>query len=324
MFLPIVILAQALYITGPGGDVYMAANEVPEGSCVMSGAEELVYEVNNFNTCNEIVLEPGCYRAELRGGVGLANADCVDYMAQSETFIVSALFSLSETVTAYALRGGDGNAGSVNKSGSRYGTFGGGASGVDSILVVDGRTWRAEGGEGNTCTISENNSVLNRLYSRTATAIGNGFGGKADLDGSENGYCAYGKNNTEVFGVGGGGGGAPDGLGGTKWQYKNSFPDTNMSIGLGADGSATGGGNGGDVVSCKTYKCTELLSATGGQGGATVQFLCGGAIAVSYGGGGGGGSVYGTGSSGFKANGGNGGSGSTGTSSTSFVRIYKM
>ena len=324
MFLPMVFLAQALYITGPSGDVYMAANEVPQGSCVMSGTEELVFEVTNFNTCNEIVLEPGCYRAELRGGVGVANAACVDYVAQSETSIVSALFSLSEPTTAYALRGGDGNPGGVNVSSGRYGTFGGGASGVDSLLVVGNRTWRADGGEGNTCTIPVNNNVINRAYSRTATAIGNGSGGRSDLSGNVNAYRGYTTNNTETFGVGGGGGGAPSDLGGTGWQYKGTFPDAAMYMNAGTDGSDVGGGDGGDVSSCATYKCTALNTASGGVGGANVSFSCGGQVAISYGGGGGGGGVYGTSNLAYYADGGDGGSGSTGTSETSFLRIYKM
>ena len=324
MFLPMVFLAQALYITGPSGDVYMAANEVPQGSCVMSGTEELVFEVTNFNTCNEIVLEPGCYRAELRGGVGVANEYCVDYVAQSETSIVSALFSLSEPTTAYALRGGDGNPGGVNKSSSRYGTFGGGASGVDTILVVGDRVWRAEGGAGNTCTISSNNSVVNRLYSATAVAIGNGFGGKSGLSGDVNGYRAFRVYKTDTFGVGGGGGGAPNDVGGAKWQYNNTSSYSQVSIGAGENGSDNSGGNGGDVTSCKTSACSDVVSVSGGTGGANVSYSCGGAIAMSYGGGGGGGAVLAEGSTLYYANGGSGGSGSTGSSNTSFLRIYKM
>ena len=152
--MPALFLASALYITGPHGDIYKAANEVPKGACVMSGSEVLVYEANNINTCNTVVLEPGCYRAEMRGGVGQKNEDCVDFVELSKTSIVSALFSLSETTDVYVLRGGDGNPGSVNKQSGRYGTFGGGASGVDSLLVVGDRVWRADGGAGNTCTIS--------------------------------------------------------------------------------------------------------------------------------------------------------------------------
>ena len=325
MLFPTVVLAGALYITGPGGNVYMAANEVPEGACVMSGTEQLVYEATNINTCNTIVLEPGCYRAELRGGVGLKNDECADFVDLSETSIMSALFSLSEPTTVYVFRGGDGRPGSVNKTSNKHGTFGGGASGVDSLLVVGERVWRAEGGAGNTCTISNNNSALNRLYSATAVAIGNGFGGKSGLSGSVNGYRGFRVYKTDTFGVGGGGGGAPSDLGGTAWQYNNtsSYPD--VSVVAGVKGTDLGGGDGGNVTSCKTYKCTDYVSASGGTGGVNVSFSCGGQTAVSYGGGGGGGAVNGSGTSTtYYVNGGNGGSGSTGTSETSFVRIYKM
>lgn len=324
MFLSAAILASALYITGPGGNIYMAADDVPQGSCVMSGTEELVYEANNINVCNSVVLEPGCYRAELRGGVGLKNDECVDFVALSETSIVSALFSLSEPTTIYAFRGGDGNPGTVNKHTNKHGTFGGGASGVDSLLVVGERVWRAEGGAGNTCTISYNNSALNRLYTATAVTIGNGFGGKSGLSGSVNGYRAFRVYKNDTFGVGGGGGGAPDDKGGTSWQYNYVSSYSGVSVGAGENGSADGGGNGGDSTSCKTYKCTELLSATGGVGGKNVTWNCGGQVATSYGGGGGGATIYGASSTSYYANGGNGGSGSTGTSDTSFIRIYKM
>ena len=324
MLIPTLLLTQALYIAGPSGDIYVAANEVPEGACVMSGVEELVAEITNFNTCNQIVLSPGCYRAELRGGVGTANANCLDFVSPAESSVASALFSLSEDTTVYALRGGDGNPGGVNKSSSRYGTFGGGASGVDTILVVGDRVWRAEGGVGNTCTISSNNSVVNRLYSATAVAVGNGFGGRSGLGTNQNGYRAFRVYKTDTFGVGGGGGGAPNDVGGSKWQYNNTSSYSQVSIGAGENGSDNSGGNGGDVTSCKTTACSDVVSVSGGTGGANVSYSCGGTTAISYGGGGGGGAVLAEGSTLYYANGGNGGSGSTGDSNTSFLRIYKM
>jgi hypothetical protein len=68
-----------------------------------------------------------------------------------------------------------------------------------------------------------------------------------------------------------------------------------------------------------------MVAATGGDGGETVTYTCGGQTAKSYGGGGGSyegainSSVYTP-----TVNGGNGGSGSSGTSDVSFVRIYKI
>lgn len=325
IFMPFAFLASTLYITGPGGNVYMAADDVPKGACVMSGTEELVYDESGINTCNKITLEPGCYRAELRGGVGQKNTECVDFVALSETSIVSALFSLSEPTDIYVFRGGDGVAGTVNKYSNKHGTFGGGASGVDSLLIVGDRVWRADGGAGNTCTISYNNSAINRLYSATAATIGNGFGGKSGLSGDINAYRGFRVYKTDTYAVGGGGGGAPNDIGGSLWQYNTLSSYPGVSVGVGTNGSETSGGDGGDVTSCKTYKCTDFMSVNGGVGGKNITFSCGGQTAISYGGGGGGGAVFGTGASTtYYTNGGNGGSGSTGTSDTSFVRIYKM
>ena len=324
-----VALLSTLFLKSPEGNVYQAVNEIPPGTCVMSNDEELVYEVSNFNTCNQVVLAPGCYRAELRGGIGVANSACVDHAAQNQSEMVSALFSLSAETTVYALRGGDGNPGTVNVASGLYGSFGGGASGVDSILVVGDRVWRAYGGVGRTCVVPNVISAggrVNSAVTAVSVANGNGFGGGENLPGHENGMRTflYGTSSgiKVAFSIGGGGGGAPSGTAGTDWYLNSAFPRDDIVINPGINGSADGGGDGGDVVSCVAHGCEDLVTLSGGRGGRTVSFECGGAVAVSYGGGGGGAAH-----SSYKRqslDGGDGGSGSTGTSDVSFLRIYKM
>ena len=73
MLLPLALLS-ALYFKTSDGNIYHTIDKIPDGMCVLNNnGEELVYEATNFNTCNEITLQPGCYRAELRGGISLQN-----------------------------------------------------------------------------------------------------------------------------------------------------------------------------------------------------------------------------------------------------------
>ena len=67
-----------------------------------------------------------------------------------------------------------------------------------------------------------------------------------------------------------------------------------------------------------------LSERSGGDGGATLSFSCGGQMLYSYGGGGGGGVQASSNVPYCDVNGGAGGTGSTGTSDTSYVRIYKF
>lgn len=323
MLVPIILLAQTLYFKTPAGDVYTAVNDVPAGACVLTGVEELVFEVTNFNTCNEIVLQPGCYRAELRGGAGQNSAHCLDVLSIDNLHTESALFSVSEPTTVYALRGGDGNPGQINvdvKTGSAAG-HGGGASGVDSILVVGKRVWRANGAPGVSCP-----SHLYRASNNinTSTGCGMGLAGAAPVTSYVSQVAGFQTGDGAVArACGGGGGGAPNGAGG---QISRMYPLLNdgIAIGVGGDASADGGGDGGDVISCANASCSELVTVHGGSGGKNVYYSCGGQVAVSYGGGGGGAAVL-TGTSSVRyADGGDGGSGSTGTSDVSLLRIYKM
>jgi hypothetical protein len=204
---------------------------------------------------------------------------------------------------------------------------------VDSILVVGDRIWRAPGGVGKTCAVSEK-STANAPLSITNVQFGNGIGGGSNLNQYISQKRAYyiDKSHRFIYGIGGGGGASPNGAGGTDWQYHYAFikadveyvnPGTNGTNGTNCpNGTGECGGNGGDIKVCNTPSCTSFVEAKGGKGGETVTYECGGQTAKSYGGGGGGGaysSYYLT-----AANGGNGGSGSSGTSDTSFVRIYKI
>lgn len=322
MLVPLILL-QTLFFKTTAGDIYQAIDNVPAGQCVLTGSEELVFEATNFNTCNEIVLQPGCYRAELRGGVGTMNEKCSEAEQQDMINTTSALFSISETTTVYALRGGDGNAGTVNMSGTKLCSVGGGASGVDSVLVVGNDVWRADGGAGKVCAVA-----LYSLHNTTKSGMihGGGGGGKKDMSLSILNRWVFYVNSYNYYAVGGGGGGAPDNIGGktSDPSYSRPLIRDDMLIEYGADATFYAGGKGGDVLSCKTPDCTDLVSATGGNGGATVEFSCGGQVAYSYGGGGGGASIQTSSGSTTVCNGGDGGSGSTGTSNISFLRIYKM
>ena len=325
MLVPLILL-QTLFFKTTTGDIYQAIDNVPAGQCVLTGSEELVFEATNFNTCNEIVLQPGCYRAELRGGVGTMNEYCLEAVEQNIINTMSALFSISEPTTIYALRGGDGNAGGVNlnSSGNYTGAFGGGASGVDSILVVNDKVWRANGGAGKTCAISAKKIVNTTV---AGYALGNGLGGNAidiTTNSQKRAFYYYVNETSAIYSVGGGGGGAPNRIASKRWYNKSPLFNEEIVIDAGTDGTPEVGGNGGDIKTCTTFDCAEFAVANGGRGGATVEFNCGGQVAYSYGGGGGGASIQTSSVSTKVRNGGDGGSGSTGTSNVSFLRIYKM
>ena len=323
MLLPLALLS-ALYFKTSDGNIYHTIDKIPDGMCVLNNnGTELVYEATNFNTCNEIVLQPGCYRAELRGGIGLQNEHCLSIAEQDFTPIISAIFSINEPTTVYVFRGGDGNAGGVNVINNAYtGAFGGGASGVDSILVVGDRVWRASGGAGKTCSTSISiKKQINLAGAFTTIAVGNGVGGNSELVQLVSQKRVYGSSNPYIYGFGGGGGASPNGAGGTDWQFHHNFINGDEYVNAGTNGTGERAGDGGDIYVCNNLSCTSMVSATGGIGGATVTYECGGQTAKTYGGGGGGGAYN---INNGVADGGNGGSGSNGTSDTSFVRIYKI
>lgn len=323
MLLPLALLS-ALYFKTSDGNIYHTIDKIPDGMCILNNnGEELVYEATNFNTCNEIVLQPGCYRAELRGGIGLQNEYCLDIVEYDLTRTESAIFSINEPTTVYVFRGGDGNPGGVNVVDYRFtGAFGGGASGVDSILVVGDRVWRASGGVGKTCVKGNKRIHINQVTSVAIEPVGNGIGGGSILNQPPIQRRSYYVYKQTIYGIGGGGA-SPNGAGGTNWQYHHDFINTDEYVNAGTNGTGERAGNGGDIYVCNNTSCTSMVAATGGIGGATVTYECGGQTAKTYGGGGGGGAYAGTYYT-NSLNGGDGGSGSSGSSDTSFVRIYKI
>jgi len=323
MLLPLALLS-ALYFKTSDGNIYHTIDKIPDGMCILNNnGEELVYEATNFNTCNEIVLQPGCYRAELRGGIGLQNEHCLDIVEYDLTRTESAIFSINEPTTVYVFRGGDGNPGGVNVINNNItGAFGGGASGVDSMLVVGDRVWRASGGVGKTCAKGNKTVQINQATIATTVSVGNGIGGGSILIQPTLQKRVYYVYQQTIYGIGGGGA-SPNGAGGTDWQYHYDFINGDEYVNAGTNGTDERGGNGGDIYVCNNTSCTSMVAATGGIGGETIKYECGGQTAKSYGGGGGGGAYNGN----YYANGlngGDGGSGSTGHSDVSFVRIYKI
>lgn len=209
------IVAQTQQLTSPSihikksdGEMYYVALS-PLGGGIFDGSETLVYSESSINKCHSVNLEPGIYRVEMRGGTGGKPYRCTSGSGMTNAMgdIVSSIFKLNETTTVYSLRGGDGN------NSPTIGTYqipGGGASGVDSILVVGERVWRANGGSGKTCIMPTQGDILSTTGS--GVSYGNGFGGNSDLTGNKNGFRRfYIRNtsvNTSISSIGGGGGGA--------------------------------------------------------------------------------------------------------------------
>lgn len=321
IIIPLVML-QTLFVQMPSGTTYKAVDDVPAGACVLGADKEvLVYDETSINKCVEVELEPGCYRAELRGGVGTSNEICLDVVSQNIVPVTSALFALGEKTKVYVFRGGDGNPGGVNLVSGRdvAGSVGGGASGLDSVLIVGDDIWRADGGAGKTCVHPNTYTMVNMTSNGISQGVG--LGGKSGLGGlSEQGAgCDY--TDGVYYTVSAGGGGAPNDTGGG--LVSCNFVSDKIVLNVGSAGTNEGGGNGGAVTSCTSRDCTETITVAGGVGGKNIKYTCGGHDIISYGGGGGGGSIRASGDL-WIAQGGDGGSGSTGTSDVSFVRIYKM
>lgn len=319
-----IILSAALHFIDSGGREYVAVNNLPAGICMLGNEEELVYDATSVNSCQAVELEPGCYRAELHGGAGGGNPDCTEFADQQTAQTVSAIFAIDLPTTVYVFRGGDG----VGGMQGGFGSFGGGSSGVDSLLIVGDKVWRATGGQGQTCSYGKKMNVyLGGVY------YGAGVGGGSAFSGiSAQGACgvsSMSNDKTEISysAIGSGGGGAPNGPS-PIIVYQDSYCPDDFVVMAGAAGTLLRGGDGGGIANFSPNNIdTDIRdSAVGGLGGDTVMWQCGGATAYSYGGGGGGASLYGTRGKDtvFRRPPGNGGSGSVGTSDVSFVRIYKM
>ena len=326
----IAALLATLHIMTHNGAIYDVVEDIPAGSCLIGGTETLVYEASTFNTCQEIRLKPGCYRVEMMGGLGGKNEECKDWAEQMITDPLSGMFTLETETTVYAFRGGDGMPGTVNKSGSYYGSFGGGASGADSIVVVGDRVFRARGANGQSCYRGPATYPLcqNIINTSIGTSMGTGAGYQETNTPRNLRACIlngnYGSADKYYWNLGGGGGGAPSGTGGTTWQSNKNCPSDTV-VSAGTDATNAGGGDGGGVTDAY-YKPgdTTPKNAAGGRGGANVTFQCGGQTITIYGGGGGGACISGYYGAGVAVPGGDGGSGSTNTSTNSFIRIYKM
>ena len=271
----------------------------------------------------EITLPAGKYRAELRGGAGGKPYRCSGGTGTTNLIpdTTSTIFTLNAETTIYALRGGDGN-NSGYVDGHRL--SGGGASGVDSILVIKDRIIRANGAPGTSCK----NTSLIAYPGGGQTVILSGTGGGGG-DFSPNGHkinCTQGKTSNCMAS---GGGGAPNGIVDDTGSNGQIFTAT-----AGQNANEYGGGNGGDVENLVGDATTQNY-ATGGIGGKNVTYPCGGAFAISYGGGGGGANCLRSKPATCAttqdrrcytdcANGGDGGSGSTGYSDTSYIHIYQI
>ena len=301
----------SLHIMDHTGAVYHVAVRAQDEQ-LATGTETLVYEQSAINTCETVTLDAGLYRAELRGGSGGLPGRCTSSVDKTPMlgFINTSVFKLDVSTTISVFRGGDGNnSGTVASSQLP----GGGASGVDSLIVLPTRTIRATGGVGVRCTKDNTSNPAGGGQAYEARCTGGGAG--------TNGFVGWGANETVV--CAGGGGGAPSGTGGA------AAKDTTA----GADATSTGGGNGGDATNPNGDSKTSNVGH-GGAGGANVAFQCGGATAIGYGGGGAGGLcywVYAPACTKLNAwcvadcvDGGAGGSGSTNTSTDSYVKIYRI
>lgn len=317
------LTSPAIHIKNSSGEMYHIAL-VPVDGGIYDGSETLVYDESAFNTCQTITLSAGIYRAELRGGNGGKPYRCTSGIGTQKFKgdVVSSIFKLNEETTAYVLRGGDGN--NSAKTVSQQ-VSGGGASGVDSLLVVGNRVIRAVGGSGTRCisgTVTGLNSGGYALFNACYGGAGGVYPDVSINAGSAvkyqaRGFCAAGGGGSNELGGGAGG----------KASSSYSF------LAAGTAGGANAGGSGGNATNTDGTGLTKNIGY-GGTGGANVSFTCGGQVATSYGGGGGGGMCFfrvdstctdtGTWCDTDCVDGGNGGSGSTGTSTTSFVKIYKI
>jgi len=309
-----------LHVQNTDGKIYHAI-VIPQGGEFLDASEKLVYSADSINTCQPVTLDAGLYRVELRGGAGGKQSRCNDGLGTTNITanVVSQIFKLPTQTTVYAFRGGDGN---DSDAVTGYQIPGGGSSGVDSMLVVGDQAIVGIGAPSSQCF---NLHILSYYYGSTTITFRcqSTPSGTYAIENIEIGKAM----GTNYYGCGGGGGGAPNGIGGTSVSY------TNVKITAGTNATSDGGGNGGDAENLTGDSQTKNLGI-GGIGGKNVYWQCAGHTAVSYGGGGGGATCSlrspstceSTGAWCYSdcADGGDGASGSTGTSDTSYVKIYKI
>ena len=311
-----------LHVQNTDGKIYHAI-VIPQGGELFDASEKLVYSADSINTCQPVTLDAGMYRVELRGGAGGKQSRCnvglgtINPIANT----VSQVFKLPTQTTVYAFRGGDGN---DSPAVTVHQIPGGGASGVDSMLIIGDRAIIGIGAPGSQCF-----NLFARAYPGGGAGIG--FGCQSTPSGTYSVQdIKIGDSFMDVynrFGCGAGGGGAPNGLRGA------AASGTKLKATAGTNATSDGGGNGGDIENLRGDSQTKNI-AYGGAGGKNVYWQCAGHTAVSYGGGGGGGDcasyvdnsckLYNSWCYSDCADGGNGASGSTGKSDTSYVKIYKV
>ena len=310
-----------LHVQNTDGKIYHAI-VIPDGGEFLDASEKLVYSADSINTCQPVTLDAGMYRVELRGGAGGKQSRCnvglgtINPIANT----VSQVFKLPTQTTVYAFRGGDGNDSDVV---TNHQIPGGGASGVDSMLIIDDHAIVGIGAPSSQCFNSSISAYLSGGAAISFRCQSTPSGTYA-IENIEIGQAI----GTTYYGCGGGGGGAPNGIGSTSVSY------INVKITAGTNATSDGGGNGGDAENLTGDSQTKNLGI-GGAGGKNVYWQCAGHTAVSYGGGGGGATcmLYDQNSCvppstswcySDCADGGNGASGSTGNSDTSYVKIYKI
>jgi hypothetical protein len=259
---------------------------------------------------------------ELRGGAGGKQSRCRSGLGKINPVAntVSQIFKLPTQTTVYAFRGGDGN---DSDAVTFHQIPGGGASGVDSMLVVGDRAIVGIGAPSSQCfshgvTAYPGGGQVHKYYCQSTPS------GTYSVEHIKIGHpISY-----SAYGCGGGGGGAPNGLGGDA-----ATSNTKFKLYAGTNATSDGGGNGGDAENLRGDSQTKNRGI-GGIGGKNVTYTCAGHTAVSYGGGGGGATcalrdastceTLGSWCYSDCADGGNGASGSTGKSDTSYVKIYKI
>lgn len=215
---------------------------IAEDMCIATGNTELYYEETDINTCKEITLPAGCWRVELSGGFGqglCGSDDDIYQTGATETYTLR----LNTETQIYVFRGGDGNAPAAYVAGTG---IGGGASGVDSFIVVKNQIKSAAGGGGELCQ-SGNPTYSTEFDSNNLQCNlrpSYGGGGNPDRAGGQSGH-----NNTDsackiFYGAGGGGGGA------TCWVMNEN---SNVTCNSGTDGGSGSTGTS-DTSYVKIYR----------------------------------------------------------------------
>ena len=309
-----------LHVQNTDGKIYHAI-VIPDGGEFLDATEKLVYSADSINTCQPVTLDAGMYRVELRGGAGGKQSRCNSGLGKTNITanVVSQIFKLPTQTTVYAFRGGDGN---DSPTVTVHQIPGGGASGVDSMLVVGDRAIVGIGAPGSQCFADSG-----RAYPDGSITLGYSCQSTPSGTYSVQDIKVGNSVNIDIVACAGGGGGAPNGVGGAAGS------NTKSKATAGENATTNGGGNGGDIENLTGDSQTKNI-AYGGAGGKNVYWQCAGHTATSYGGGGGGALCAFANSSSCAsggqwcysdcADGGDGASGSTGKSDTSYVKIYKI